>query len=97
MAKDFEDVRDELVDRLMEDETVAGCRLKDILEGDMVLASRLAKIWKTWRSYQQHAYDDLEDDCRKAVYRFVVDHLDDEVNAILTSMREDADEYEPTI
>jgi hypothetical protein len=94
--RDFEDARDELVDRLMAGETVAGCRLQDILDGDMELAMRLAKIWKTGRSYQQHAYDDLEDDCRKAVYRFVVDHLDDEVNAILTSMREDDDEYEPT-
>jgi hypothetical protein len=94
---DFDDVREQICDELMEGKSVNGVELGDVLEGEIEFAHRLAQIWNTDRSYRQHGYDQLKDDCRKAVERFVNAKMDEEVTARLESAREDHDEYEPTI
>lgn len=93
--RDAEHYRDELTDRLMSDDPVAGRTLGEILEQAQIsLTFDLTHIFSLPRDQKLDALDNLESDMRKAVSRYVVDHLDDEVSQLMADDR-DRSEYEP--
>lgn len=94
--KDFDDHRSDIVDSLMEGQTIERVTGADILDGDVEWGEVL-NIFKAPRDKRLDKLDLLERRIRKVIARFVRDHMDEEVTARLESAREDHDEYEPTI